>query len=258
MDFFKIISLVVFLSASLMVATLPLASQSKAAEVRVILAEHCYALLSGKIEKGDAKKVARIFKKMPQELIYESSKINSKPALCLDSPGGSYVEAVLIMKLLIGNQYSEHIGTVVDAGMTCQYACAITFLGGSMLLMETVYQQDRTLHEDGNLVFGIPAPNENYEGNATPEDLQASYNKGVEALAELLSLRLSHATDNFIPFQFISEVLSLEAGGIMRIKPGIKMKSMVVKYIRNDGSCRLYSSNKRAHKSTNCSEISTY
>lgn len=251
MNFSKIAGSIGFLAGILLVASLLFSPKSQAAEVRVIMAEHCYALLSGKIEKGDAKKVARILNKMPQELRYSSSRIKSAPALCLDSPGGSYVEAVVIMKYLIGQRGSTrtigYLGTVVDKGMICQAACAIAFLGGAYNEAEDLFNPDRTLHEDGILEFGPPAPDQ-VDGNASREELQAAYNKSIEAIAELLSTDLTQAPATFIPYKFLSKVLALKSTQWLKVVSGTGLEEMKIKLVKSDGSCWRYSGDSNALK----------
>lgn len=216
---------------------------SQAADVRVVNSRNCYALLSGTIEKGDAAKVEAAFSSEAAQKILWDRNSNVRNALCLDSPGGSYGEAVRIMKFLIG-QWPEPdgfrtIGTVVDKGMRCEYACAIAFLGGSTNPAEMNFMEDRVLHENGVLSFGLP-PLHSGTGDASRSDLEGAYNESVEAISDLLSVHLTNATPTFIPYDFISGILARTVGDRLRIVPGKELESIRITYLRDNGSCKAY------------------
>jgi hypothetical protein len=72
-------------------------------------------------------------------------------AVCLDSDGGSYLEAVAIAELF----YERAVATVVDAGMRCYSACALIFMAGRTHGFEADYP-NRRLHIGGMLGFHAP------------------------------------------------------------------------------------------------------
>ncbi|MBU0498692.1 MAG: hypothetical protein KJ558_05855 [Gammaproteobacteria bacterium] len=210
-----------------------MAFRSHAAEVRVVETKYCHAVLHGVIEKGDAKKVARIFS--DQNIDWE------KRALCLDSPGGSYGEAVKIMKTLIDRTSYDPIGTVVDKGMTCQYACAIAFLGGASLGEEDRFRINRALHEEGVLAFGLPPLSDDPQRNASRDDLEISYTQSVEVISELLSISFDRFWDpsgvSFIPYDFLSRVLASKPGELIPVTRGKDLEDMKIEYHLSKGGC---------------------
>lgn len=212
------------------------AVHAQAAEVQVLTDhKYCHAVLRGVIEKGDAEKVQRV---------YSADNIDwEKRVLCLDSPGGSYPEAVRIMRLLMSNLDGEEtynwIGTRIDAGMSCQYACAIVFLGGSYNVGEMQFGPDRKLHEDGILAFGIP-PLEQATGSVSRSDLEQAYEESILTMADLLSIYLLNASNGFIPYRFLSRVLASKEGELVRIEMGTDLEAMQIAYVRNSGSCWMY------------------
>ena len=79
----------------------------------------CNIRLSGTIEVGDLQKTLRKMR------LFESTEA---PTLCLDSPGGSYDEALIIAEFIL----NRHLSTAVEADGSCLSACVIIFLAGNI------------------------------------------------------------------------------------------------------------------------------
>ncbi|MCB1383891.1 MAG: hypothetical protein KDJ73_13380 [Notoacmeibacter sp.] len=102
----------------------------------------CTHRFSGLIEKGDSQLFARL--EIPQ---------GNFAQICLDSPGGSFVEAIAIARIL-----SERLmGTRIDAGQRCESACALVFMAGSFNSFESGNYRWRVLDPHGRLGFHAPA-----------------------------------------------------------------------------------------------------
>lgn len=85
----------------------------------------CKLVMSGAIEQGDLQRfianAGLVF--IPEDEVGESTAANT---VCLDSPGGSYVEGIKLAK----HFYETGVGTVIRDGMECDSACALMFMMG--------------------------------------------------------------------------------------------------------------------------------
>ena len=97
-------------------------SATQAAEIKKIHNHpmKCQYLLDGKIQDGDTEKV--------REKFSEIDRFPDHLAICLNSTGGSYLEALRLAKYL-----NEGIATVIPEQSRCENACAIAFLGGRFI-----------------------------------------------------------------------------------------------------------------------------
>lgn len=121
----------------------------------------CRLQLTGPIETGDADRLSDLL--YPLDLSYER--------LCLDSPGGSFMEAVALAEML----YRRGIVTVVGDGMACLGACGFVFMGGHEV--EWVFSTrvlgarddwpppERILHAGGTLSFAVTAGADDHAGD---------------------------------------------------------------------------------------------
>lgn len=129
-------------------------------------------LLTGPIVPGD-------FQQIRSRFPYENDRRN---ALCLNSSGGNYLEAVQIAKYL----YDTGIPTLIRSGDTCMSACAIIFMGGSLRADDTVISY-RALHVRGTLGFHAPyitVP----EGQYNQQNVQVAYRLALNAISELAKI----------------------------------------------------------------------
>jgi len=113
----------------------------------------CAIELSGPIEAGDYgrfNELAMTLGLLEPADSGEPSNSNEE-ALCLDSPGGSYLEG-----RLISQELRDHgIPTRVNAGSECYSSCAFIFMSGRLLGAESDVTS-RHLHIDGKLGFHAP------------------------------------------------------------------------------------------------------
>lgn len=148
----------------------------------------CRYSITGVIESGDLEKIKAIAvqgKLFNADLAEAEIMGDNAAAICLDSPGGSFVEGIAIAKF-----FSEKgVATVIDEGATCASACAIMFMAGRTHGVEEDYT-NRKLHANGSLGFHRPsltlieAPNKSY----TAKELNDSADFVVSAVTYLLSL----------------------------------------------------------------------
>jgi hypothetical protein len=99
--------------------------------------------------------------------------------LCLDSPGGSLLEALKIAGL--GGDF----GTAVGPEASCLSACGIIFMAGQRYLEGGVGQvPDRFLHAAGDLGFHAPSLVVT-EGSYNEAAVKKAYNVAVQGIAKL-------------------------------------------------------------------------
>ena len=140
----------------------------------------CEYKVTGLINNGDAEKVDKVLK---QNNWFEVASRGWK--ICLDSPGGSFVEGVKLAKAFATNS----IGTVVAQSNVCESACAIAFMGGSYFNPEGENRYvSRTIHPTAKLGFHAPAlliP----EGSYSKEEVDKAYSIALSAVVELSEMR---------------------------------------------------------------------
>jgi len=73
--------------------------------------------------------------------------------VCLDSPGGSFAEAVKIAEYF----KLKNISTKLEAGSRCESACAIVFMAGTYYAHEVGSLHARFMHPTARLGFHVPA-----------------------------------------------------------------------------------------------------
>lgn len=125
-----------------------------AAEFRILddHPEGCNIALTGQIAAGDTDRLRRLTASPddPSQTRFLYGGIT----LCLDSPGGSYLEGLALAQHLAYAGIASH----VPARATCLSACALAFLGGSRLGLEDgiIRTVDRSLHSTARLGFHAP------------------------------------------------------------------------------------------------------
>lgn len=147
----------------------------------------CVLRLSGPIEAGDAATLDALL--VEKGYNFDGTPIGHR--ICLDSPGGSFVEAVRMADLLAFNR----VGTVVDAGAICESACAIMFMAGSFFHNEGERAvSDRHLHPTARLGFHAPAllVEERLYSQA---EITGAYDVALSTIAEVRRLISTHRLD---------------------------------------------------------------
>lgn len=155
--------------------------------------------LSGPIEAGDVAKIKKL--RIPPGTDWSASM-----RLSLDSPGGSFVEAVKIANYV----WDEGIGTLVDSGKICLSACAIIFMSGTGPWEDHYRAPDRNLHVRGRLGFHAPFINPERLGEI-PSDKAAelalvAYKTALTAAVNFLAL--SHKAK--WPSTLVEEILKVQ------------------------------------------------
>ena len=167
-----------FLIALLLPAMISLAVvPARSAEFKLGATPGCEITLDGRIEAGDADRLAAALDVAPL--------VNGHEKLCLNSPGGNYGEGLRMIELLLKR---TNVATVVERGAQCFSACAFLFLAGNTPVSEDgELAPDRTL--DVGAILGFHAPY--MKGGTTTETPEAnadSYRRGVQAIARMLEI----------------------------------------------------------------------
>ncbi|MCB1383892.1 MAG: hypothetical protein KDJ73_13385 [Notoacmeibacter sp.] len=106
--------------------------------------------------------------------------------LCLDSPGGSFGEAVRIARLLS----EKNIGTRIEGGAACESACALIFMAGRHVSEQAERAvRWRVLHPRGKLGFHAPAlvvPEGNYDKDTVNRAYDVALGTVGSAITELI------------------------------------------------------------------------
>jgi|GEM_PF-2186552 len=162
----------VFLSLSFNTASIAgeltrMAGEQIAAEIQFVdTTRECTHRFSGTFSKNDAAKI-----------------INARPSLlCLDSPGGSFVEALKVTSFM----KSEPFATKIEKGARCESACALVFMAGSHYPHESeVAIAWRVLHPQGKLGFHSPALIVE-EGVYDEKTIQKAYQLAMQSVSKLV------------------------------------------------------------------------
>lgn len=109
----------------------------------------CNFSLTGVIEKGDADKFRAVYSAAHSV----ERDFTERGLLCLDSPGGSFPEALAIVSMLKEKQ----IGTKIEAGKRCESACSLVFMAGNFEAHESGIYQWRVMHPTAKLGFHAPS-----------------------------------------------------------------------------------------------------
>jgi hypothetical protein len=153
----------------------------------------CDVRLSGEIEAGDALRLVAALQavdwssapaKRPRietEITYFGGK--DIPRLCLDSPGGSFSEAI---NFLTETLHTVSYASVLEPLAECYSACALIFLGGHLHSGDGYIEQYRRLDVSGKLGFHAPYVAPTAAQKVDPAMVGKSYTEGVQAVADLL------------------------------------------------------------------------
>lgn len=145
-----------------------------AAMVQATTSSSCNIRLDGPIEPGDRDRLKEAGEKLEDERV-----------LCLNSPGGSFGEALLLMDV-IGREADGFWTTIVDNGDRCEAECAFVFMAGRYVEQHAINGPRRRLHLGGTLRFELPkAPLA--EGPQSAAAISAAYQQAVDAFAGLVS-----------------------------------------------------------------------
>lgn len=134
----------------------------------------CSMKLDGAIRQGDNVQLKEML---------EKASSNSKMVLCLNSPGGSYNEALALIDVILGANHI--IATMVPKGSHCYSACSLVFLAGHR--DESKDQPDRRL--DASSILGFHGPYiKPGEKDYDPILVARAYREGVKAIGRLMGM----------------------------------------------------------------------
>lgn len=157
----------------------------RAAEIKLVKDPLCKISLVGDIEAGDADALKASIKKVAGTL--EGSFDSILTPLCLNSPGGSYPEALKIIDLMIE---TAKVPTVIKSDSECYSACAIIFLAGSYwpdgAEGQKKLNKSRTLHPGGKLGFHAPYAGGIGDKAASPGTIKAAIKVGINSIVDLM------------------------------------------------------------------------
>lgn len=151
----------------------------------------CTHRFEGLVEAGDAAKIAAM-----------ETWGSAGADLCLDSPGGSFLEGIAMFYEIWDGQIRTH----VNNGDRCESACALAWLGGSTDEGNGVPAKVEGRSFDAGGVLGFHAPSLTLPegGQYTASAVEQAFNialKGTEGLLDM-SLLKEDAAGNFDPFLF--------------------------------------------------------
>lgn len=103
------------------------------------------------------------------------------PLLCLDSPGGSLIEALQLTQSMELNP----IATKIEEGARCESACALVFMAGAFHPDESEKSVSRHLHPLGKLGFHAPdlqIP----DGNYNKQTVKKAYEVALQSMSVII------------------------------------------------------------------------
>jgi hypothetical protein len=180
----------------------------------------CHVELSGPIVEGDLVRL----KAAIETLRPDPNNTGVRLGLCLDSPGGSFQEAVKIARTMLGKDKPENgwisryaAWTVVENGAECLSACAIIFMAGNYYEHEEEFGviAERYLHARGRLGFHSPYISlTEIEGQSfSRETVENTFDAAVQSVREIAELgeSLNHgganANDDVMPQHLLVQML---------------------------------------------------
>lgn len=184
-----------------------------AADIKKVDRPLCSYAVTGEFLRGDAERIRTVLNSAEVHRLYRShADENSSPlpAVCLDSVGGDYLEAVIIARHFA----SLGIGTVVERGVSCFSACALVFMAGTTFYSDAADMPDmegelgaawthfRRLHITGKVGFHAPFLKMGEaagSGIFSKETVEAAYQTAMLAVAEFLELSRRQGIGNRSP-----------------------------------------------------------
>lgn len=135
----------------------------------------CDYFYFGDVEEGDAQKI--------EDAIRPTAFGTD---LCLDSPGGSFQEGVKMFHTIWN---MDSVRTRVVTGDICMSACAIAFMGGSMIEGTGLIRFRKSFVEPGSqLGFHSPTLDLPVGGQYSPEVVEFSYELALKSSAQMFQI----------------------------------------------------------------------
>lgn len=152
---------------------------TQAAEIKKSTNPECRIEVVGEIRKGDSE----AFEGFADYLIVNNGESTSASIVCLDSPGGSLIEGMAMAKFILKNG----ISTRILSNKQCASICAIMFMMGNYRGDE-VAGLSRRMHYTSRLGFHRPYLKIDDATNYTSNDLETTYNFGIETIFEIMTV----------------------------------------------------------------------
>lgn len=191
-----------------LVLTLFAASVAQSMTVTTGDTRACPVMLTGMIAAGDLEKITALDGVWPEPL----DPTTAHQVVCLDSPGGSFAEAMRIA----AHFYDVGIGTRLPEGADCLSACAVLFMSGTRYFYEGVgngRSSHRNMHFTARLGFHRPQLSLGRAGQFDAAAVERSFDLAVDASLEFI--RLSNGrngqADTMIPADLIEKMFSHRA-----------------------------------------------
>lgn len=167
-------------AAAVVSALLFTAVEAKAATVEKSSDPICVLSLKGEIVEGDLAKLQAAAQVHFKGVDGESS---ANDTMCLDSPGGSVAEGVLIAEFV----YAKGVGTVINQGAECYSMCAIIFMMGIAQGPEVNFV-NRKLHVTGKLGFHRPYLVLDSDDLVSARALPIVHDQAIESISRIMIL----------------------------------------------------------------------
>ena len=151
----------------------------------------CHFRIEGEIKRGDGARIENFVRNFNYDVFYSGklSKLSNEygsshfKRICLNSPGGSLSEAIVIAKAIYGKW-----GTAVSANTTCESACSLIFMAGSFAPEDDRgIIADRILHPLGRLGFHAPKLTIE-EGNYSAGTVSKAYNIALQGIWQIYDI----------------------------------------------------------------------
>lgn len=179
-------------------------SHGRGADITKVSREGCDVSLTGPIERGDLEKLRQLA--TAHGMLREAFIDEKQTFVCLDSPGGSYLEGLLISEFLI--KYA--IGTRIEKGSSCASSCAFIFMSGTSR-GEDWDNPRRLLHVGGRLGFHAPYLSLTDVRSITAREAEQTVdtlNRMMSGFLRIFSHNSGFYTDPWIRGSLVSEMLS--------------------------------------------------
>lgn len=177
---------------ALLVVLTTTSNAAEAADVSRLQDRHCDLTLSGQIDAGDAISIGSELKRLDK----------TYKRLCLDSQGGSFDEAINIIKLIMEE---TNIYTVIRPGAECYSACSLVFMFGNHNEGDAMISPHRELSVRGKLGFHTPHIDPAIDIRSAELSAKA-YRAGIKAIGRLLEADW----DDWFPKSLLIEALKRE------------------------------------------------
>ncbi len=170
---------------------------------------NCVTRLEGVLERGDFEQIRDAAAALMQPDADDPEGSTNRLRVCLNSPGGSLLEATRLAALFSDKGY----GTVIDDGDSCLSACAVLFMFGSHYLTGRTYNFNRRMHVNATLGFHRPDFALPEGGNYSSADVEKAFDIAIIATLEFVRLanrRLEAETKVYVPSDLIEQMFSSE------------------------------------------------